>query len=716
MPGHQVARRTLKPHRELLPRMASSAPANLDDSGLEDDARRDLEKRVGAVYLKHNLRNPTEQTRAWIEIQRILMTDARWRWAFEAHRRLYKRSYDKRPAVSGPGPAWVPPELAESATNLTGLAQALRTSTYANVHRWSIEHREEFWADIIRRLGIVFHEEPARIFDAGSSPTEPVWLPRATMNIAESCFGADPGKVAIVSQSEGDTSRAIKYGELRRLCGRVANGLEAMGVPRSGRVAIYMPMTPESVAVYLGTILSGRTIVGIADASAPQEFEKRARIGEAKAVFTTESYRRAGKDLPVYDKVVRADGPPAIVLPPPGRETAKIVRAQDRAWDEFLGRESFEPAPCRPDDATNILFSSGTTKDPKAIVWTHMTPIKSAADAYFHHDVHSMDVLAWPTSFGWMMGPWLTYASLVNRATMALYVGDPQSREFGKFVEEAGVTMLGVVPKLVRAWMDSRAMEGLDWGRVRLFSSTAEPSTPDEMLYLMFLAGYKPIIEYCGGTEVGGGYLTGTLLQPCAPATFTTPAMGMDLVILDGDKVADRGEVFLIPPSIGLSNKLLNYDNEEEYYAGVPAGPHGEMLRRHGDRIERLGGGFFRHLGRADDTININGVKTSSEEIRTVLANPYVYDAKPIAVDIEGTGQASLVVYAVPRDVAKVKSKELRDELRTEFERAIKERLNPLLAHVHDVVLVSELPQAGPGKTRTMKELQTDYRTRSRTS
>ena len=234
------------------------------------------------------------------------------------------------------------------------------------------------------------------------------------------------------------------------------------------------------------------------------------------------------------------------------------------------------------------------------------------------------------------------------------------------------------------------------------------------MLYLMYLAGYKPVIEYCGGTEVGGGYLTGTVVQPCAPSMFTTAAMGLALEILDEGLPSDRGEVFLVPPSIGLSNDLVNYDHGREYFAGVPAGPHGEILRRHGDRIERLPGGFYRHLGRIDDMINIGGVKTSAEEVRSVLANPLVFDAKPVAVDVDGSGQHVLVVYAVPQNAADVGSRELRERLKKEFQRAIKERLNPLLAHVHDVVLVPELPQAGPGKTRTMRDLREDYVARSR--
>src|SRR2546425_9870801 len=521
----------------------------------------------------------------------------------------------------------------------------------------------------------------------------------------------------MVSGSESSPEpHKMTYGELQRLAHRVANGVENLGVPRGARLALYMPMTPESVAIYLGVILAGRCAVGIADASAPEEFEKRGRIADARAVFTIDSYVRGGKEHKVYEKVVAAGGPPAIVLSV-GDPSVRASLKEDRMWTEFLSDSTeFDAVPRRPEDATNILFSSGTTKDPKAIPWSHVTPIKAAADGYFHHDVRPTDLLAWPRSSGWMMGPWLTYASLVNGAGMALFTGDPQRREFGEFVARAGVTILGVVPKLVRSWKSERTMEGLDWSRIRLFSSTAEPSTPEEMLYLMFLGGYAPVIEYCGGTEIGGGYIAGTVVQPCAPATFTTPAMGIDFVILDEGKAADRGEVFLVPPSMGLSNDLLNYDHFEEYYAGVPRGPEGELLRRHGDRVERLPGGFYRHHGRVDDVININGGKASAEEIRRVIAHELVYDAKPAAVDIDGSGQAVLVIYAVPRDPAMVGSAELRERLLRDYRAAIRERLNPLLAHVEDVVLVPELLQAGPGKTRTMRELQKDYLARVRST
>ena len=690
-------------------------PAEFERTGLSSNAARSLAERVNAVLRDHPDRgDPAAQVRTWLAFRRLLEGGPASGTPFGAHAFLYQLAYEGRTAADGPGPAWVPSTEEIQRSNLGALMRVRHMESYADLHRWSVEHRPDFWSTMIERLGIVFATKPSRILDSKADPTHPDWLPGARLNIAASCFGADPAKTAIISASEASPAlRRMTYRELQRLAARVANGLEDLGTKPGDRVALYLPMTPESVAIYLGVILAGRCVVGIADASAPADFENRSRIASGKLVFTIDAYRRDGKDHPVYSKVTHPDGPRAIVLGTDPKDTSRVTRPTDMAWTDFLPeKDTFEPVACRPSDPSNILFSSGTTKDPKAIPWTHTTPIKAAADAYVHLDVGPDDVLAWPTSFGWMMGPWLTYAGLVNRATMALYVGSTTRRAFGEFVSQAGVTMLGVVPKLVRAWKQGRTMEGLDWSRILRFSSTAEPSNPEEMLYLMALAGYKPVIEYCGGTEIGGAYLTGTMIQPCAPSTFTTPTMGLDVTILEDGRPSSRGEVFLIPPSIGLSNDLLNYDHFKEYFDGAPKGPQGERLRRHGDQIERLGGGFFRHDGRIDDMININGVKTSAEEIRGVIGNDLVADSKPISVDVDGSGQHRLVVYAVPRDLRLLDSREFAERLRGEFQEEIKERLNPLLAHVSEVILVPELPQAGPGKTKTMKELRRDYEAR----
>ena len=110
------------------------------------------------------------------------------------------------------------------------------------------------------------------------------------------------------------------------------------------------------------------------------------------------------------------------------------------------------------------------------------------------------------------MGPWLVYAALMNKAAMALFSGAASTRKFAEFVEDAGVTMLGLVPSLVSVWRRTGCLDGLDWSQIRAFSSSGECSNPHDMLYLMSRAGYKPVIEYCGGTEIGGAYITGTVV------------------------------------------------------------------------------------------------------------------------------------------------------------------------------------------------------------
>jgi acetyl-CoA synthetase len=385
-----------------------------------------------------------------------------------------------------------------------------------------------------------------------------------------------------------------------------------------------------------------------------------------------------------------------VIVRPASNTLAVPLRAADTEWLDFLADdETFDPISCAPGDTVNVLFSSGTTGDPKAIPWTHTTPVKCAMDGHLHHDIKRVDIVAWPTNIGWMMGPWLIFATFVNRGTMALYYDAPTTRDFCRFVDDAGVTVLGVVPSLVKAWRNTNAPDGLDWSSIRVFSSTGETSNAEDYLYLMSRAGYRPVIEYCGGTEIGGGYISGTIVQPASPSTFTTPSFGLDICIHDHDnRPAAKGELFISPPSIGLSNTLLNRDHHEVYFAGTPAGPNGELLRRHGDEFEALPGGYYRGQGRADDTMNLGGIKVSSKEIERVLDTlDGVLETAAIAHNPPGGGPSLLVVFAAldPRAL-----RDKRTILRM-MQAATAKRLNPLFK-IHDLVLVDSLPRTASNK------------------
>jgi len=666
--------------------------------------------------------SPDTQVAAWLRF--VAEVRQRPGLAFAEHWRSFQEIFRDRPAAAGPAPMWVPGERERSTSNLARWIRELGLAGYPELHAWSVAHREEFWQRVIGELGVVFETPPRQILDLSLGPLRPRWLAGARLNIVASCFAAPAEQTAIVSGAEGsDGRRTTTCGELAELSDRVARGFAAIGLVPGDAVALYLPLTVECVAACLGVVKAGGRVVSVAESFPPAELARRLDLGEARAVITVETCRRAGKVLDLYARVRAAAAPRTVVLPGPDGSSARL-RQGDLPWESFLGAAGAPPATlyaAEPEAVSHVLFSSGTTGTPKVIPWTHLTPIKCAMDGRFHHDLGGptpsgpRDVLAWPTSIGWMMGPWLIYASLLNRATMALYDGAATGADFARFVERAGVTMLGVVPSLVRAWREGGACDGADWSGIRLVSSTGEPSAVRDYLWLASRTGYRaPIIEYCGGTEIGGAYITGSVLQPASPATFTTPALGLDFVILDGaGRAVDeggRGEVFLVPPSIGLSQSLLGPgvetdEHEAVYHHGCPGGPGGEALRRHGDFLALLPGGGFKAEGRADDTMNLGGIKVSSREIeRAVEGHPAVYECAAAGVRPGGEGPECLVLWVVLRPDERGEGAR-REALAGEIRTRIAEELNPLF-RLHDLVLVPALPRTASNKLmrRTLRE------------
>lgn len=614
---------------------------------------------------------------------------------FDCHLALYKHLYPDW--ENSPAPAWFPQPEEAQMTQLgqwmleKGYTQATRDYPY--FHAWSIKDYPLFWQEMVKRLNLSFDQPYQKIVDLSAGIESPQWFPGAKMNITRSCFQAKPSAIALRYQDEKGQMTKLSYQALDQLSNQVANSLKPY-LKSKERAAIIMPMTIEAVAIFLGLIKSGCVVVAIPDSFSAEEIATRLRISETQLVFTQDMIIRAGKQHPLYEKILKAEAPLTIILPTAEASSLK-ARESDLKWEDFLSEnKSFEAESMSPDDAINILFSSGTTGDPKAIPWLQTTPIKCASDAYLHHNLQSGDVLCWPSNLGWMMGPWQIFACLLNQATLAIYNDTPNERSFGEFIQKAAVTHLGVVPTLVRNWRHIACMEGLDWSQIKLFTSTGERSNGDDMLYLMWLANYRPIIEYCGGTEIGGAYITSTLVQPNVPAAFSTAALGLDFVLLDEKgKPSDRGEVAIIPPSLGLSTELLNKSHHEVYYAQMPSLDDGRPLRRHGDQFLRYQG-YYRSLGRMDDTMKLGGIKISSAEIETLLsALEGIEETAAIAFDPPDGSPSRLVIYAVlTTDDSADKT-----SLQGLMQQAISQRLNPLFK-IHELILRPSLPRTASNK------------------
>jgi len=676
----------------------SSLDQQLSELGLEEQTAKTLSSKVASVV------DENEAVKAWSMVSKEVLSPE---LPFEVHQAIFNHVYAGWKG-DNPKPVWTPSESEMASSNAHGFYTALGLSDYAELHAWSNDNPVEFWEKTTQDLGISF-SKPYDTICTSMDVESPGWFGGGKMNIADSCFNRNPRDLAITYQREGGAIEKWTFGELKSLSNKVANGLIKHGLQVGDSVAIDMVMTAEAVAVYLGAVMAGCAVVSIPDSLAPDEIQKRLEISDAKVVFTQDVLLRAGKELPLYNKILEAN-PKSVVIIPAGESLKVALNEGHLQWAEFLSdNDAFHSIQCNPLDHINILFSSGTTGDPKAIPWNHTTPIKCASDGYFHHDIHANDVVAWPTNLGWMMGPWLIFAAFLNKASIALYYGAPMGSEFGAFIRDAKVAMLGVVPSMVKHWRNSNSLEGIDWTNINNFSSTGESSNSDDMFWLMAKAGYKPVIEYCGGTEIGGGYLSGSMLQAAAPSFFTTPCMGLNFHVLDEEgHPTEQGEVYLSGLSLGLSIALLNQVHHDVYFEGTPE-LEGRKLRRHGDEIEITKSGFFRAHGRVDDTMNLGGIKVSSIEIeRTLNGIDAIVETAAIAVAEEAGGPSQLIVYVVLKEKEEADLKELTGEM----QRVIRGKLNPLFK-IKEVVPIDVLPRTASNKVmrRVLRRKFIDART-----
>ena len=237
------------------------------------------------------------------------------RLPFESRRALWQELFAAwNVRERGPAPIWFPDERTTSSANVTALMRRIGCRDVAALHRWSVNEPQEFWTTVIKLLEIRFRHPPAKTLEVDRGVAHPDWLVGARLNIVESCFAAAAESTAIVSTDvEGQLHRQ-SYGELQLLVQRVAAGLRAAGFVPGDRIAVLMPMTPISVAVYLGIIYAGCVAVSIADSFASPEIQRRMQIADAKGVICADRFSRAGKTIDLYERVLQAEPPPAIVI------------------------------------------------------------------------------------------------------------------------------------------------------------------------------------------------------------------------------------------------------------------------------------------------------------------------------------------------------------------------------------------------------------------
>ncbi len=531
-----------------------------------------------------------------------------------------------------------------------------------------------FTSAVLAHLGIRFERPYDRVLDLSRGVRWPAWCVGAEMNIVASCLAAPEDQVAVIWEDEREHTVHLTYGQLRAEVQRAANGLRALGVGPGDRVGIFMPMTPEIVVALLACAHVGAIALPLFSGYGPAAIASRLNDAEAVALFTADGCQRRGKSValkPVADAAV-AQVPSLrhqIVLRHLGLEIT-LEPGRDHDWHTWLAAHSAEatPAIVPAETPLMILYTSGTTGKPKGALHTHCGfPVKAAQDMALGMDVRGAssrlvgpsggpaDRIFWATDMGWMMGPWLVFGALILGATLMIYDGAldyPGPERIWRLIERHRLTHVGLSPTLVRALKPHglAPVAGHDLSSLRAFASTGEPWNPEPWWWLFRDVGRSrvPILNYSGGTEISGGIVMNTLVQPIKPCAFAGPCPGIAADVVDehGRPVRGQvGELVLRGPWIGMTRGFWRDPGryEDAYWSRWPdTWVHGDFAYIDAD-------GHWVLLGRSDDTLKIAGKRLGPAEVESILvAHPAVTEAAAIGVPDETKGEA-LVVFVVLR-------------------------------------------------------------------
>ncbi len=591
--------------------------------------------------------------------------------------------------------------------------QRHRIADYPSLYQRSISDVEWFAEAALDELGIEWARPYSQVLDLRNGIQWPQWFVGGRLNVAHNCVdkhavGPRAECQAIRWEGEDGTQRALSYRQLGAEVCRAASILRRLGVRRGDRVAVFLPMIPEAAVVTLACSKIGAIYTPIFSGFASEAVATRVQDCEAKLLVTADGFWRRGglvRMKQVADEAAaRCQTVEHLLVVRRAACPVSWQAGRDVWWHESLPGEHETPATeaMAADEPFMIIYTSGTTGRPKGTVHAHSGfPIKAAQDLAFHFDLQPEDTLFWFTDMGWMMGPWEILGALSLGATCLLYEGAPDWPHPGRLwelVERHRVTILGLSPTAVRALMrhGEAPVHQHHLGTLRVLGSTGEPWTPDAYRWYFEQVGQGrcPIINYSGGTEISGGIVGGTVLQPCKPCAFTGPCLGMAAEIVDAEGRPVRrqvGELVVTKPWVGMTQGFWRDPQRylDTYWSRWP------QVWVHGDWATTDEDGFWYILGRSDDTIKIAGKRLGPAEVEAILTgHQAVSEAAAIGVPHPVKGEA-LVCFVVLRQ-GWTAGEALFDELASRVAEQLGKPLKPAAVYV-----VPDLP-----KTRNAKILR----------
>lgn len=607
--------------------------------------------------------------------------------------------------------AWRPsPEIQEK-SNLTAFLRAENLPDFESLLARANEDPEWFNDAVIHHYGIRFFQPYTQILDTSGGIEHARWCVGGTTNVVLNALDKHRdteiwNKDALVWEGEDGRKRKWTYAEYDAEVSRLAAALRGLGLGPGDAIGLFMPLSLEVAAAFLAIAKIGGIAVPLFSGFGKQAIAVRLNDCEAKAVIAVDGALRRGKRVPMKATLdaALADIPSVehvIVYkhlddPVPWDET------RDHWWHELLA-DAPTQAPTEALDAEATLMvvhTSGTTGKPKGTVHSHCgLYTKIVIDLVLCQDFKESDRLLWMTDMGWIVGPFQILLAGAAGATLILAEGTPDYPDPGRIwrlIRDYRVSYLGIAPTIVRIFMAQGAdvVERYDLSSLRITTTTGEPWTPDAWHWFFeHVCKQKvPILNYSGGTEIGGGIIGSIVTRPLKPCSFNAPipAMGASVVDDAGKPIAPGqvGELVMNLPSIGLTRGL--WKDPERYLDTYWRTFEG--LWRHGDWSAIDEDGMWYVLGRSDDTLKVAGKRTGPAEIEgVVLETGLVREVAAIGVPDEVKGSAVVCVCVPGEGVAA--DADLKAALTEAVVTGHGKAFRP-----KDVVFVSDLP-----KTRSMK-------------
>ena len=557
---------------------------------------------------------------------------------------------------------WSPSAARIRAANVTALSQwleherGLRFDDYAALWRWSVEDLEGFWGALFEYFHIDCSAPPRCVLARRNMPGAQ-WFPGARLNYAQHVLRRErEGGDAVLFASENHPLEPVSWQNLGSEVRTLATRLRAIGVAPGDRVVAWMPNIPQTLVAMLAT-----TAVGAIWACCSPDFGERGTLDrlaqlKPKVFFCVDGYRYGGKAIDRREELRRiigglSDLQHIVCLPYLDAERADMPSPSAVPWNSFMQGPQISAADFRYeqvpfDHPLWILFSSGTTGLPKAIVHGHGgILLENLKNATFHFDLHAGDRLFFFTTSGWMLWNFLTSTPLTG-AVPILYDGHPaypQPDILWQIADAAGATLFGASP----TYVDQLARAGIVPGeryrlsQLRTISLAGSPATPDCMGW--FYRNVKSdlwVANGSGGTDCCTGFVGGVPTLPVHAGEIQAPSLGVSVKAFDerGQSIIDQvGELVITEPMPSMPLQFWNDPGDrryqETYFQDYPG------IWRHGDFFKIKADGRSVVLGRSDATLNRYGVRIGTAEIyRTLALLSEVQDSLIVNLDLRDGG------------------------------------------------------------------------------